>query len=331
MLLVHGDVTSIAQLELRGEAFALQARIVLERESLAAGRTARAIVRLSLTVGGAPASIALLARAMWDVTLTDRHGVAVTKSQPLIASDGDASVLEWPMGDDTASVALAVHGVVTIVSEQRELELWDRETFEVATMQRAVATEALYLARTAAGWAISALGKTGEARARRPVTIGLRHIWSRVVLAVELATDDAGRVELGALDGVDRITATLGGVACAWDVADRGARVPPIVRPSRRRARAGAAGYARCGGDDRADVAGRDARRAAVAPRRGRSCRSRARSRSRRCRRKTTRCARPGSARSRSRSSLEPQHHPTVRPATRRARSSAACRSARRS
>src|SRR5207302_1447050 len=106
MLLAHGDIATVTQLALARESYALALRVALDHESLAQGRTATAIARVELTVAGAPASLALLAKATWDITLTDRHGVATTKSQPLALSDDDAAVLEWPVGEDTAHVAI---------------------------------------------------------------------------------------------------------------------------------------------------------------------------------------------------------------------------------
>ena len=220
MLLAAGDVTSVAHLDLRAESYALGLRLLLERESLTSGGTARAIARLALTVAGAPASLALLTGATWDVTLTDRHGVQSTKSLPLVPSDDDATVLEWPLGEDLTAVAVTVRGTVFVVSEQRAQELVQSVATQIARMQETAATEALYLAHTADGWVVSALGKTGEPRARRPVTITMRHRWSLDVVSVELATDDAGRVELGALDGVADLGATLGSFHQDWVIGD---------------------------------------------------------------------------------------------------------------
>ena len=222
MLLAHGDIATVAQLELARETYELAVTVLLEREALAAGRTARAVARVALTVAGAPASLALLAQPTWDVTLTDRHGVATTKSQPLELEDGEATALEWPLGDDTAHVAVSVRGQVSVRSEQRTQELAVTRAVSIAGMHATAAVEALYLARTSAGWVIHALGKSGEPRAQRPVTVALQHRWARLQVAAELATDAQGRVELGELPGVEWITATLGGHSQRWLAGDYG-------------------------------------------------------------------------------------------------------------
>ncbi|MDX2091632.1 MAG: hypothetical protein SFX73_27475 [Kofleriaceae bacterium] len=216
MLLSVADMASVQSVELLRESPELVTTILLDREDMTAGRTARAIARVRLLIGGAPASVALIKRATWDVTLIDAQGVPTTKSQPLVLTDDDATVLEWQMGDDTAQVQLAIRGAVEVRSEQREHEVSATRSFELATINRTTTIEAMYLAQTASGWVLSALGKTGEPRAQRPVNIGLVHRWSLMQLEVALATDARGRIELGKLDGIARISATLGGETQTW-------------------------------------------------------------------------------------------------------------------
>lgn len=221
MLLFRGDIATVQQVTLYREAYDLATAVLLDRQGLTAGRTARAVLRATLTICGASVSLALLKRPTWEVTLTDAQGVATTRSQPLVLDDGDASVLEWPMGEDTMQVSLTVRGVVEVRSEQREQELTGARSFVVGTIHRTEAIEALVLARTAEGFVLSALGKTGEPLAQRPVTVGVVHMWSRMRIDLELATDARGRIELGALLGASRITATLGSASQAWWVEDQ--------------------------------------------------------------------------------------------------------------
>ena len=220
VLLFAGDVATVGELVLARETYALATTVLLDRQGLLAGRTARAIVRARLTVGGAPASVTLLERATCELVLTDLRGVATTEARPLALSDDDAAVIEWPLGDDTARVELRVRGVVQVRSEQREHELSDQRTFEIGTIRRTTAIADVHLARTAGGFVVSVLGASGEPAARRPITIGLTHRWSRLRYDFELATDAAGRVELGALPGVSRIDATAGGARRSWWIED---------------------------------------------------------------------------------------------------------------
>ncbi|MEO8846763.1 MAG: hypothetical protein ABI591_11960 [Kofleriaceae bacterium] len=220
MLLIHGDLAQVERLQLATESYSLELDLALDRQQLTAGRAPKAIARVQLKCGEAPASLALLERTTWDITLTDRHGVATTKSQPLALVDHEAAVLELPLGDDVADVRVVVRGTVKLISEQRDQALATQVDVDIATMYATNATEALYLARTAAGYVISALGKSGEPRAQRPVSVVLVHHWARLELTFELATDARGRIELGELPGVQRITATLGSSSQTWTFGD---------------------------------------------------------------------------------------------------------------
>ena len=216
MLLSCGDISTVRELGLVREAYQLAMNLVVDREALAAGRAVKAVARLSLYVAGMPASLALVKQPTWSITLTDNHGVATTKTVPLELADDASTVLEFPLGDDTSRVEIAVRGKVEVRSEQREQELSDQRAFQVASIHATQAIEALYLSRSVEGWAISALGKSGEPRAQRPVTVSLVHRWARTQLAVELATDARGRIELGPLPGVEWISASLGNVSQQW-------------------------------------------------------------------------------------------------------------------
>ncbi|MFN0247471.1 MAG: hypothetical protein ACKV2T_11345 [Kofleriaceae bacterium] len=220
MLLLAGDIASVQRIDLVRETPHVWCTMLLDREGLTSGRTARVVVRARLGIAGAPASVAVLKRTMWDVTLTDRAGVTSTKSQPLALADDDATVLEFPVGEDTANVQLTIRGTLEIHSEQREQDVSHVRSFSISEIHDTTAIESLYLAHTAEGWVLSALGKTGEPRAKRPVTVELVHRWSRMQFNAELATDERGRVELGALAGIARVTATLGAASQSWNTVD---------------------------------------------------------------------------------------------------------------
>ncbi len=219
-LLFCGDIASVQDITLYREVYQLTTTFLIDRQDLTAGRPARAIIRAELTNNGALISLKAIKRPTWEITLTDANGVATTKSQPLVLDDHDAAVLEWPMGEDTASVTLAIRGVVEVRSEQREQEITDSRTFEVGGIHRSTTIEALFLARTTGGFVLSALGKSGEPRAQRPITVGVIHRWSRMQINLELATDEHGRIELGTLPGISKITATLGASTQTWWIED---------------------------------------------------------------------------------------------------------------
>src|SRR5262249_33312285 len=97
-------------------------------------------------------------------------------------------------------------------------EIRASRSFRVASMYAGAGTEAMYLARTGAGWVISALGRNGEPRAHRPVTVGIVHRWARIQFTAELATDERGRIALAGLPGAQAIAARWGGAPQSWEL-----------------------------------------------------------------------------------------------------------------
>jgi hypothetical protein len=228
MLVSCGDIATVSGLDLVRETYVLAVDLHVDRQQLTSGRAAQAVARVQLTVAGAPVSLALLEQPTWEVTLTDHSDVSTTKQHPLELTDDDAAVLELPIGEATALVQVHVRGKVRVVSEQRDLDLSGGTDVQLATMHNTLATEALYLAHTSAGWVLSALGKTGEPRAQRALTVSLLHEWAGPLLNVELATDTQGRCVLGELPGIERITATLGGVSQTWPVGGARRTAPTV-------------------------------------------------------------------------------------------------------
>ena len=82
------------------------------------------------------------------------------------STDDDAAILEWPLGEHVASRSRrGARAWSSPISEQRDLELERRDRRRGRAMTATTAIEALYLARTASGYVVSALGRTAS-RAR---------------------------------------------------------------------------------------------------------------------------------------------------------------------
>ena len=164
-----GDIaTRAATLELHARDATRSPRsIVLDREALAAGRTARAIARVQLTVAGAPASLALLERPTWDVTLTDR---ARRRDDEVAAARARRRRRRGPrVADGRGHRARRARRARRRRGPQRAARAGARRSsaaFEVAhDPPRRSAIEALYLARTASG--LGDLGARQDRRAAR--------------------------------------------------------------------------------------------------------------------------------------------------------------------
>lgn len=223
ILLVDGELATVTSLPQVQEQVGLRVQAHVEREALSANRAARAVVKVELTVAGVLAPISLLQQVTWELVLTDRFGATTQKTSPLALDDRSCAALEWPMPDDVAAVTIHVRGKVELISEQRQIDVAGSLYADLAQMHAGPHVDALYLAATDAGYVLSALGKSGEAKAGQRIPMWFVHRWARTQQTVSLDTDERGRIELGALAGVESLQAMAEGTQHGWQLAARGA------------------------------------------------------------------------------------------------------------
>lgn len=209
MLLVHGDIAQVETLQHLAESYQFSAGIHLERESLVPGKTARALLRPMLSLAGWPAPVALVDDPRVEIVVTDRAGTTSSKSQPVTLHDDAETVVELRVPEDAASIAIAVRGAVRVASTQQTVDLVDQASAPLGLIHQSEHTEALHLATTAGGHSLYLLGKTGEPRPGRAVALAIKHVAVTFELGTTLETDERGRIDLGALAGIERLTASL--------------------------------------------------------------------------------------------------------------------------
>lgn len=226
VLLCDGELAVPATVSLPAERYVLSAAFWLDRQSLASGRDAVGVLRLDLTVDGAPIPPAVLEEAWVDLTVRDRTGTTAVRREALTLEDGvDPTVVPVPAHLET--LAIAVGGRVRVVSEQRTAELGHTVQIDVSTMSATTATDALYLGPSDDGWSLYRLGTNGEPRVGTTVHLSLRHVLLAQPIELALATDRDGRIRLGGLPGIRELTATAGGVPQTFEIGAR----PPQPRP----------------------------------------------------------------------------------------------------
>ncbi len=216
MLLVHGEVAQLETLEHAAEHYHFSAGLQLERESLIPGMTARLLLRPQLNLAGWPAPIALVDDPQVELTVTERSGTTSTKSQPLVLRDDAETIVELRIPEEAAEITVAVRGTVRVVSTQQTLDLVDEAHAVLGLIHRTSDTEALHLATTAEGHVLHLLGKTGEPRGGRAIALTFKHVAVNYEVAVTLETDEHGRIELGALPGIQRLDAALPNAHQSW-------------------------------------------------------------------------------------------------------------------
>jgi hypothetical protein len=208
MLLRHGDLTVRDTLHHLAESYDFSAGFFVEREALVPGNSADVLVRPRLTMHGAPVSLSLLTQVVLEVTTTDRHGARGSQQVAdfALAEDREATH-RFRVPPDLAEVAFALRARVRSVTEQRDIDLVAEMRCEVNGWERTHATEGLHLGRTAAGYTLELLGKSGEPRPGVALQLALEHRDFTRHVIVDVEADARGQVHLGPLPDIVAITA----------------------------------------------------------------------------------------------------------------------------
>ena len=229
MLLVHGDVAQLELLDHPAEHYHFSAGFHLERESLVPGKTARILVRPSLLVAGWPAPISLVESPRVDISVATRAQNTSSKTQPIELRDDAEALVELHVPEDAAQIVVTLSGQVRVVSTQKTLDLSDRASAPIGLIHGTPQVEALHLARTDGGHVLYLLGKTGEPRPGRALALTFKHLAVTFEVALTLETDAEGRIELGALPGIERVSATFAsGERQSWDLRPEPAALPAV-------------------------------------------------------------------------------------------------------
>jgi hypothetical protein len=210
LILEAGERVALASFEHRAESYALACGAYVEREALRSGERAKLIVRPYLSLHGRAASLKLLEEPVLSITSTDRDGVesSLDVRAPQFAAN-DEYVQEIAVPDRLAQLRVRLRGHVTSLTTGQPIELSSQpDSFELNRIEPTAQTDCPLLGRAADGWFLDVLGKSGEPRAHRALTLQLVHRDFTDPLEVALQTDAAGRVRLGALDGVKTLAAT---------------------------------------------------------------------------------------------------------------------------
>ncbi|MBK8976064.1 MAG: hypothetical protein IPM29_09065 [Planctomycetes bacterium] len=207
VILRDGGFASLARFTHRREEYQLDPGIFVARESLIAGGTARVVLQPRLTVCGAPISVRHLQDVVLQVVATDLDGVASSQDvRDLELRDGADTVHELRVPARLATLKLSLSARIPSLSLGEPADLTPAAVeLAVNGIDRGACTTAPLLGRTPAGYALDLLGKDGEPKPSRAVELTLTLRDFRDPLAVTLRSDARGRVELGSLDGVERV------------------------------------------------------------------------------------------------------------------------------
>ena len=218
ILLRHEGMTSLEEFDHRAESYQFTAGLFVDRESLLRRNEAQLLIRPSLRIHDAPASLKLVEDAALQVRSTDRHGVEATMEiRGLELHDDRETLVPFQVPEDLVSISFTVRGRVENLAQGKKTDLSDSRSFTLNEIERTDKTEDLHLARTEKGHVLYVLGKSGEPRPDTPVNVALAHNHFTFEMNFTLQTDAKGRIDLGPLDEITGIRASNpSGVTESW-------------------------------------------------------------------------------------------------------------------
>ncbi|MFT7541571.1 MAG: hypothetical protein ACI9K5_002542, partial [Gammaproteobacteria bacterium] len=210
LVLVSGERASLGRFDHRGEEYALEAGFYLPRESLLAGELAQVVLRPTLTLNGQFVATDLMQDPVLTIRSTSLDGIASSRE----VEGSTLSVLvealaEFQVPEGLREISFELRGHLKPMTGGEEQQLVAHsQSFRVNYVDSTDRTESPLLSRSSAGYALDVLGKDGEPRAGRVVTLVMTLADYTDDLTVRLQTDAVGRLTLGQLPGVTALKAS---------------------------------------------------------------------------------------------------------------------------
>ncbi len=210
LVLTDGDVATLAFQEMPGEEYELNAGIHLEREALLSGREAQVAIKPLLTLNGETISVAALEEARLLVTSTDLEGVTTTQEVPEVELSGSqASVHTFRVPQRVRSLTVSLSGKVEKISAGgAKMDLNTSRTFQLNEIDATEFVADVFFSKIGGEYVLEIFGKSGEALPDRAVSISFSHESFRPSINVALKSDPEGRIKLGSLKGIGKLTVT---------------------------------------------------------------------------------------------------------------------------
>ncbi|QEL15260.1 transcription antitermination NusB family protein [Limnoglobus roseus] len=205
----RGSFASIDSLDHKAETYNLVAGFHVDRESLLTQRLSQLIVRPGLYLDGRPVSVKVLDEVKLRITSVDLNNISTSLEVPDFKLFEDReSTYDLRVPGRTTMIVVQLTARVKNLSTAKTVDLSAAYTFALNEIDRTDKVEDLHLAKFGGDYAIELLGRTGEAKPDRAVSLSLKHKDFREPVSVSLKTDAKGRVNLGSLPDIATVTAT---------------------------------------------------------------------------------------------------------------------------
>jgi len=224
IVLMHKGAASLAAFHHLSESYTLQCGFYVDREALLKRKQAKLIVRPQLRLGGAPVSLSLLKQVELTITSRDRDGISTARRvRDFKLFEDRESTHAFRVPDRLSRIAFSLTAKVRNLSKNREDALSASKTFRLNGIDATATVGDLHLLRADGKYILEMLGRNGEPLSERPVALRLKHRDFKRTVDVSLKTDARGRIWLGALKDIARISTSHGAkmeVPHTWVLAD---------------------------------------------------------------------------------------------------------------
>ena len=203
------------------EQYELNAGIYVDRESLLSNRKAKVLIRPSLRVAGVPASVSLLENAALNITSINQSGITSTKRIDNLNLNDDAETeCEFVVPPRLKSITFHLDCTVENISQSKTQILNAKRSFDINQIDKTDEIQDVHLLPSDNGYMLEVRGKSGELRAKQAVRLSLIHHDFRDPVYADLVSDQFGRIQLGELNDIAKVMATVaGGSQRCWNIS----------------------------------------------------------------------------------------------------------------
>ena len=190
-----------------GEDYSFSAGIHLDPQSLPRRNTAALILRPELRVNGVPLDPARLGEVQVKLGATDARDTRTERAYTAEFTRNREWRVSFYVPDDLRGLDVSVEADWVRRTDGERITLEDSTALTVNQARRVAFMRQAYLVPSHGGWAVEVRGLTGEPIAGVPLRLGFEHAGFRRRVHTSVTTDAAGRVALGSLSNLVRITA----------------------------------------------------------------------------------------------------------------------------
>ncbi|MCO6048097.1 hypothetical protein NG895_29700 [Aeoliella sp. ICT_H6.2] len=212
---------SLAYFQHPAESYTLDVGFFVDREALLVGGEATLLVRPDFRINGVAAPLDLLEQVKLTITSTNLDGISTTAEVDDFQLHSDKETEhQFAVPPRLATLSFQLSAQVEQVSTGKKVSLSSNGLRSVNGIDKEESTYELHLSHMDGHAVVEVLGKNGERLADRAVWLVFQHRDFKTNHGVSLKSDEAGRIDLGTLPDIVRVTANADGIdEVAWDIA----------------------------------------------------------------------------------------------------------------